>query len=138
MLVLVVGSGVGFALGPVGGDVPSPASDWLIATVDAIREVGYNVSVAVDPETGHTYISYYEGVDGDLWLARTGAPVGNCGPGNTWECQVLDSTGVVGKYSSIAVGGTGPVASLYICYYDVTNGSLKVVEGSVERSNGTL
>ncbi len=82
-----------------------PAAEWLIATVDSTREVGYNVSVAVDPETGHTYISYYEGIDGDLWLARTGAPVGNCGSGNTWECRVLDSDSIVGEYSAIAAAG---------------------------------
>ncbi len=133
-LIATLGAGLAGASGTEG----LPAADWLIATVDATREVGYNVSVAVDAETGHTYISYYEGNDGDLWLARTGAPVGNCGPGNTWECQVLDSTGVVGKYSSIAVGGDGPVASLYISYHDVSNGSLKVIDGGVTRATGAL
>ena len=138
MSVLTASSGDVLALEGAGGDVSAPASDWLIETIDATREVGYNVSVAVDPETGHTYISYYEGINGDLWLARTGAPSGNCGPGNTWECQVLDSNGVVGKYSSIAVGGPGPFAKLYISYHDVTNGALNVVMGDVDRSTGEL
>ena len=129
---------MGVSITGASGTEALPAADWLIATIDQTREVGYNVSVGVDPETGHTYISYYDGVAGDLWLARTGAPVGNCGPGNTWECQVLDSTGVVGKYSSIAVGGPGPLARLCISYHDATNGSLKVVSGSVDRSTGAL
>ena len=98
-LVVLVASGLAFGSEPNGVDVSAPGSEWLIETVDATREVGYNVSVAVDPENGHSYISYYEGIDGDLWLARTGAPVGNCGPGNAWEGQVLDSDGIVGKYS---------------------------------------
>jgi len=140
MFVLALSSRVVLATEPAGGEMSSPASDWLIATIDATREVGYNVSVATDPVTGHHYISYYEGDDGDLWLARTGAPTGNCGPGNTWECQVIDSAGVVGKYSSIAVGGPFglPETVLYIAYHDVTNGSLKVMEGTVERWTGNL
>lgn len=139
VFILVSGAGVAFASEPVGGEVSSPVSEWLIGIVDGTREVGYNVSVATDHMTGETYISYYEGVDGDLWLARTGAPSGNCGPGNTWECQVIDSGGVVGKYSSIAVGGpVGPEADLYITYHDASNGSLKVMEGTVERGTGIL
>ncbi len=138
MFIWALSTGVALATEPGEGEVASPASGWIIATVDGTREVGYNVSVAVDQETGETYISYYEGVDGDLWLARTGAPSGNCGPGNTWECQVLDSEGIVGKYSSIAVGGPGPVAKLFIAYHDVTNGSLKVVDGTVDRGSGAL
>ena len=121
-----------------GGSERVPVNEWLIDVIDATREVGYNVSVATDAITGDTYISYYEGVDGDLWLARTGAPVGNCGPGNTWECQVIDSAGVVGKNSSIAVGGAGPVMSLYISYHDATNGDLKVIAGGVTRSTGAF
>jgi hypothetical protein len=46
--------------------------------------------------------------------------------------------GVVGKYSSIAVGGPGPFAKLSISYHDVTNGALNVVVGEVDRSTGEL
>ena len=136
MFVLLVGAGPALASEPEG----YPASEWLLEYIDVTREVGYNVSVATDPFTGDTYISYYEGtVGGDLWLARTGAPTGNCGPGNTWECQLLDSAGIVGKYSSIAVGGpVGPSANIYITYYDALNGSLKVFEGEVDRGTGVL
>jgi hypothetical protein len=114
------------------------ATDWLIGMLDGSREVGYAVSVAKDPITGHTYVSYYDGVNGDLWLARTGAPIGNCGPGYMWQCVLADFDGIVGKYSSIAVGGPGPVAKLYITYHDVTTGSLKVLDGSVGRNSGSL
>ncbi len=120
------------------GTKSSPASDWSVDYVDAVRQVGYNVSVAIDPVTGETYISYYEGNDGDLWLARTGAPVGNCGPDDSWYCQALDTEGIVGKYSSIAVGGPGTHASLYITYYDAEEFDLKVIEGLVDRQTGEL
>ena len=138
MLILLVGAAAVLAGEPDEGPKSSPAPDWLVDYVDATRQVGYFVSAATDRETGHTYISYYEGDDGDLWLARTGAPTGNCGPSNTWECQVLDSDGIVGKYSSITVGGRGQVAKLYISYHDVTTGSLKVVKGEVDRATGAL
>ena len=137
--IFVAGSSVALATEPAGGDVSSPAPEWLIETIDATREVGYNVSVATDPVNGETYISYYDGADGFLWLARTGALAGNCGPSNKWECILVDGGAIVGKYSSIAVGGpVGPFAKIYITYYDVLNGSLKVFEGEVDRETGAL
>ncbi|MEN8164803.1 MAG: hypothetical protein ABFS37_11795 [Acidobacteriota bacterium] len=135
MLVLAANWGQVFASEPEA----YPVSEWTIDIIDDESVVGYFVSAATDPVSGETFISYYEGIDGDLWLARSDPPgAGNCGPGDTWECQVVDSAGVVGKYSSIAVGGPGPVANLFISYYDVTNGSLKVLEGTVDRATGSL
>lgn len=125
---------------PCGAEGPEgvPANEWLIGTVDSTREVGYDVSVATDPITGDMYISYYEGDDGDLWLARTGAPSGNCGPGNQWDCQVVATSGVVGKYSSIAVSGTGTIAAVWISYYDETFGHLKIAKWRIDRVTGAL
>lgn len=121
-----------------GGSREWDPSLWNIDFIDTTRNVGFDVSVAVDPDTDETYISYFERDDGDLWLARTGAYFGNCGPSDTWDCQIVDFTGVVGKYSSIAIGGSGPEATLYISYYDEDNGSLKVLEGTVDRATGFL
>ena len=125
---------------PCGAEGPDgvPADEWFTGLVDGTREVGYNVSVATDAITGDMYISYYEGVHGDLWMARTGAPTGNCGPGNQWDCQVVATSGVVGKYSSIAVAGTGTVAVVWISYYDETFGSLKVAKWRIDRETGGL
>ena len=114
----------------------SPASSWSTEHVDTERNVGYNVSLAIDPKTGDKYISYYDGTNGDLWLARTGAPVGNCGYQNNWHCQALDTNGIRGKYSSIAVGGPGTHAKVYITYYDATWFDLRLIEGSVNRQTG--
>ena len=124
---------------PDGPESGAPADQWSVDYIDTIRTVGYGVSVAIDHETDESFVSYYEGNDGDLWLARSDPPGGgNCGPSNTWECQVVDTNGVVGKSSSIAVGGPGPPATLYISYSDVTRGALKILEGAVDRETGVL
>jgi Divergent InlB B-repeat domain len=137
VLVLAAGSNSD-ATGTDGGVRFWDPSLWGHDYIDDTRDVGFDISVAIDPDTDETYISYYDRDGGDLWLARTGAPTGNCGPFNTWDCKVVDSAGVVGKHSSIAVGGSGRMATLYISYYDEDNGSLKVLEGSVDRETGVL
>jgi hypothetical protein len=139
-IVLAAVTGPVRASRPAGAGESLPAGDWQVGIVDSTRTVGYDVSVAVDPATAETFVSYYEGIDGDLWLARSHPPPGdaNCGPGGTWECRLVDSAGVVGKYNSIAVGGPGPIGWLHISYYDVTNGSLKAVHGTIDRATGAL
>jgi len=138
LFIACVSQGLVFASAPAGEPEGYPASEWFTGLVDGTREVGYNVSVATDPETGHMYISYYEGNVGDLWLARTGAPSGNCGPGNQWDCQVVATSGVVGKFSSVAVSGTGTVAGVWISYYDETFGHLKMAKRRIDRVTGEL
>ena len=138
MLVLSMSLGVVLATEPAGGEMSAPASDWLVDVIDATRQVGYNVSVATDPETGHSFISYYDGENGGLWLAKPNGPHFNCGPSNSWSCFVLDLGDVVGKYNSIAIGGVGPIGYYYVSYYDATNGALKVIEGTIDRATGNL
>ena len=139
IVVSIFGADRVLATEPLDSAKAYPVADWAVGIVDGTREVGYNVSVATDTVTGDTYISYYEGtVGGDLWLARTGSPNGNCGPGDAWECQAVDTAGVVGKFSSIAVGGTGQIAGVWISYYDVTTGSLKVAHSRIDRATGLV
>ncbi len=61
-------------------------------------------------------------------MASPVTPGGNCGPGNTWLCQVVDNSADVGRYSSIAL----PIGLSFfgpgIAYFDATNGSLKFAE----------
>ena len=107
----------------------SPASaPWFIRTVDTSHDVGQYVSMALDPENGTSYISYYDTTYDDLRMAKYVGSGGNCGPDNTWSCETVDSVGDVGKYSSIAVDPTDgyPI----IAYYDATNGALKLAIGS--------
>lgn len=81
----------------ISANTTSPASaPWFIDTVDSVRDVGRHVSVAIDPGSGMTFISYYNKAEGGcLYLARHVGSGGNCGPNHTWNCQLLDSFGSV-------------------------------------------
>jgi len=107
----------------------SPASaPWFVNTVDSLNDVGQHVSVALHPTSGFPYVSYYDATYHNLRMAKYVGADGNCGPGNDWSCETVDSTGDVGQYSSIAVDPTDgyPI----IAYYDLTNGALKLAIGS--------
>lgn len=113
---------------------PSTAATppWFIDTVDGdeTTDVGQYVSVAIDPRNDRPYISYYDVTNGNLRVAKYVESGGNCGPGDSWSCETVDSTGDVGKYSSIAVyTGTYPFAwKLGISYYDADNYALKYAQ----------
>jgi len=102
---------------------------WAIRDVDAARNVGTHLAVALHPDTGEPYMSYYDSAGGDLWFARHVAFGGNCGTENRWSCQVVDSGGDVGQYSSIAVFTDAAGLNVAISYHDATTGSLKVATG---------
>ncbi len=102
---------------------------WTGITVDTVRDVGTYLSVAIEPYTGAPFLSYYEGVAGDLWFARYVGSGGNCGPASSWHCQLVASAGDVGKYNAIAVrrSPAGEVSAI-ISFYDATNYALKVAQ----------
>ena len=113
----------------ISANTTSPASaPWFRSKVDSPNDVGQHVSVAIDPDNGITYISYYDATYKDLRMAKYVGSGGNCGPNNDWSCETVDHGGDVGKYSSIAVDPTDnyPI----IAYYDATNGALKLAIGS--------
>ena len=90
--------------------------------VDPFPSVGQYTSVTVGTD-GLPIISYYDNTNDDLKVARCGNAA--CSSGNT--ITVVDSTGDVGKYTSLTVGTDGlPVIS----YYDDTNDDLKVAHCS--------
>jgi hypothetical protein len=89
-----------------------------ITTVDATGLVGWYTSIAIGND-GFPVISYLDTTNDDLKVAKcvnaacTGASI----------ITIVDATGVVGDYTSIAIGTDGfPVIS----YSDLTNGDLKV------------
>jgi hypothetical protein len=94
-------------------------SGWLTETVDSEWNVGEYPSIALEPASPYTpHISYYKGafyVD-DLkhaWWTPSG-----------WLSETLDTTGDVGKYSSLALELTPPYTP-HIAYFDNTNADLR-------------
>lgn len=89
-------------------------------TVDVDRNVsvGSDTSVAIGAD-GLPVMSYFDAKNGDLRVAQCANPA--CSSGTV--SSAIDTGGVVGRYSSIAIGTDGfPLIS----YYDVTNGDLKM------------
>lgn len=133
-----VGSHVAIASGPEGlpivayfdetlGDLkvamcpePSCSERVSIATVDSEDRVGSYAAIAVDGE-GLPVLSYFDATAGDLKFARCSTP--DCSGEAT--ISRLDTEGIVGLYSSIAIGQDGlPVIS----YLDRDNCNLKVAK----------
>lgn len=110
---------------------------WVLGHVDMYEEayVGAYASIAHHPRTGKAYISYYDENSTGLKLAHEVTPgTGNCGTGNAWQCEVVQSEGSVGRYSSIDVTfvSKSPVIMSYtligISYYDASAQRLKYAE----------
>jgi hypothetical protein len=125
-------AGLGLARGHPGA---SPtAISWTVETVEEGGQLGNYVSVAIDPESGTTYISYFDTEYDDLRVARYVGSGGNCGPGNGWTCEVVDPSVQGGRYSSIAIDpATGLPA---VAYHGATTGSLKYAAYSCNSSCG--
>ena len=100
---------------------------WYINTVDSDTDVGQHVSV--DMNYGKTFISYYDANKQDLRLAMHVGAGGNCGPSNTWQCQIVDSIGDVGQYNSITTKPSENETRVFISYYNATTGALKYATG---------
>lgn len=127
------------------GNLPAKAveaSGWFLETIDKTTNVGPYLGVAYDEISERTFISYYDSVNGDLWLARSirdvAVPYGNCGPDNKWVCWPLDTDGDVGKYNDIAVVGLQTFTRIVISYFDETNHALKIIVGRIEYTSDTL
>ncbi len=138
MLLLAAGSGL--AQGPqptesseavdVNAD-PTANAPWFNIEVDTPGNVGQYASVAINPLSDTTYVSYYDATNMNLRLAmnRGFGSGGNCGPDNSWLCYTVDSGGDVGKFSSIAINPVN--GEIGIAYYDATNGKLKYAHAEI-------
>jgi hypothetical protein len=102
-------------------DPACTGGDETTTLVDTVGNVGEFASIAVGTG-GLPVVSHYSSTAGDLKVARCNDPA--CTGGDETNSTV-DATGVVGQYSSIAIGADGlPVVS----YWDVSNGDLEVVK----------
>jgi hypothetical protein len=138
VLFLVAGSGLARELQPAGSAGPASANlnpaasaRWLNIEIDTPGNTGQHVSMAIDPTTNTTYISYYDYTNKTLRLAmsRSSGSGGNCGPGNSWLCTTVDSTYGVGTYSSIDLNPTN--GEIAFAYYNATNGQLMYAHGEI-------
>lgn len=100
-----------------------------ITTIDSTGNVGTHSSIAVTSDD-LPVIAYYDDTNDNLKVIKCGNT--SCSSGNT--TTTIDSTGDVGKGTSIGIGGDGfPVIS----YWDTTNGSMKVAHcGNAACSSG--
>ena len=81
-----------------------------LSTVDSAGVVGSYTSLAIGTD-GNPVVSYYDGTNGDLKVARCNDPA--CAGGNE-TLSTVDSAGAVGSYTSLAIGTDGnPVVSYY-------------------------
>lgn len=91
---------------------------WSIEEVHrhTTGNLGRHNAIALDPATGRVNVAYYDAVNGNLWYAyRDPAP--------GWVLRLLDWSGDVGRYASIAANG----GEVHIACYDVTNGDLRLL-----------
>ena len=95
-------------------------STWggVPTTIDSFGIVGQHTSLLV--VDGNPAISYYDTTNGDLKYVRADSV-----DGSTWGNSpvTVDSTGTVGRYTSLLVIDGNPAIS----YFDSTNGDLKYV-----------
>jgi hypothetical protein len=104
---------------------------WVLQIVDGSVSNSVGTFPSVVFNSGSTpYISYYNGENGELWLAsRVSIGSGNCGVGNSFNCRMVDTDGDVGKFSSIDYWRSDVILGnwkLGISYYDTTNRALKL------------
>jgi hypothetical protein len=92
-------------------------------TIDSNGDVGYFTSIAIGTN-GNPIISYYDQTNNDLKIAVCNNPTCEAlGEAPAATNTTIDSTGIVGLYTSITIGTNGnPIIS----YWDVTDFDLKV------------
>ncbi len=99
---------------------PSCSDRVATTTIDSKDSVGSYVAIAIDGE-GLPVLSYLDATSGDLKIARCSAP--DCS--GTATVTRLDTAGVVGLFTSMAIGDDGlPVIS----YFDRDRCALKVAK----------
>ena len=87
---------------------------WQLETADPFgRTADVSISMQVDSQ-GNPHVSYYDAIADDLRYAVRS--------GSTWQLEAVESTGDVGRYSSLALDPTG---SPCIAYQDSINNDIR-------------
>lgn len=100
-------------------------SGWKTETVT--RAIGlhlYAVSLALDSQSGKTYLSYYDFINKDLkyYFKDTAG----------WQSETIDSLGAVGTGASMMIDAGGHP---HFCYYDRNNNCIKYAHPAVVNSS---
>lgn len=111
-----------------------PSNTWQCDTIDVGSNVAY-VSLDLD-SFDVPAIAYYDRTAQSLKLALGNQSGGNCGPGNTWRCYVIDdnATDDIGKYASLAVSDD-PNVPFHIAYLNATTGQLRYAYSNTSSPN---
>jgi hypothetical protein len=109
------------------------SSNWNCSTqtIDngGTSDVGQYTSIALD-SINKVHISYYDATNGNLKYATNAGVTpgsGNCSGNTNYNCEIVYSTGDVGKYSSLAIDSSDNV---HISFLDDTNDTLKYATGT--------
>lgn len=95
-------------------------------------DTGAYASLAFNTSTDRPSIAYYDATDNALRLAARVTSGGNCGPGNSWNCQTVVITDAT--YISLDIYPGNPhifhSGKIGIAYYNPSTGSLNFAENS--------
>ena len=94
------------------------ASNWNKVSVDTTGDVGYHSSIGIDSNDA-VHISYFDETNDDLKYATCSS---GCTTASNWNNESVDSIGLTGYYTSIAID-TNDV--IHISYFDDTNNKIK-------------
>ena len=97
---------------------------WTTETIESTQSVGLYPSLAFSRNNAPV-VTYYARTKGDLRMAAAQA--------SGWQVTVLDSTGDVGRFSSLLLDPNRPDSTKWaIAYEDTTNGRVKyAVQGNI-------
>ncbi len=104
------------------GGTGCATSAWTCTVVDATGDVGADTSIAFDP-AGNPWVSYYDGGNSDLRVARY---VGTGGTGcatTAWTCTTVESTNFLGIDTSIAFSSSGVA---WVSYYSSSGNNIRI------------
>ena len=113
-------------------DTWSNPESTLVDRVGVMGDKGYTTSaVRQVGDRTYVYIAYYDQSEGNLDL-KFGRSVNN---GETFSISKIDNSSAnIGKYPSMAISGD----TIFIAYYDVSNGNLKLARSSNHGSNWNI
>ena len=98
---------------------PSGWSKVTIEVINASTSFGGEVTSLALGSDGRRHLIYFDPANQNLKYATC---LSSCTSAFNWQKLPIDETGVVGLYTSLAVGLGGV---LHVSYYDFTNGDLK-------------